>query len=219
MTNRPRTLLAVRKQQSIELNEFVKELTPILYLEAHKINLPNYIDKNDLVQEAWSRIFEHSESYDESKGASFKTWCINVARKRFLTVAKHEFRDKRMPKKIDGTIGHLVDLTGMNLKNNLEDPDHHIMYDDCIKTTRKKLRNLSRKVFDALLNPPDDLMNEIRLDRIQCLRAKHMKKRKKIPYEFAIKSRHLAHYFNVSPTAIIRAKGQIRSVIQQSMLM
>lgn len=199
--------------QKPHIDQVLRELTPMLYREARKIKRPSHTYTDDeLVQEALLHIYQNRNKYDENI-ASIQTWCLEISRRKFYNLAKQAFRNKYHPCDSEGNI---IPMTELNEEfvGTLPTVEDSIRSQEIITKTQKRLRVLSKKVFWALLTPPDELIEHVRKEYIQCLRKRHVGNRKKIPFAFDITNDNLATFFNVPYTSVIHAKDEIHNAMR-----
>jgi len=195
------------------INQVFTELEPVLMREARKIARPFFISDEDLVQEALSHIFANRNKYDETM-ASIKTWCIKVAKRKFYNVAKHHMRMKTSPQNIEGDIFFPIEYDDDSMGDNphVEDKIH---LNQLVEKIERRLHKLSKEVFWALLLPPDELIEQVRQDRIETLRERKVGEREKVPFTFNITNESLATYLNRPYSAVVKAKDDISYAIKK----
>ena len=223
IVRKPRPKLYPRPKQ-LEQEEIVKtfvDIQPALMREASKIYKPAYISDKDLVQEAYVKILKYINTYDSTK-ASFKHWCITVAKNNFYTVTLGAFRkdykyspdNKPKHVSIDDCYDHISPTTQYHPFSNNVDWD--IRYKELIERTRIKLKPFAREVFEALLEPPEELIEQVKRNRIQKLREKRTGSTKNIPFEFIARNQHLADHFRVEYKTIVKSKSEISKALEKA---
>lgn len=206
-----------------EFENIVREIHPLLMFEANKITKPYYIDPEDLVQEALLKLFKNRSVYNSNKGASPITWFLHIAINQFQSVAKTEFRKKRVPQgiNIQKSFMELSDLENVEKFQPLDKPfapfenevEYDMRYKEIVKRTETRLSKFAKEVFQALIEPPDKLIQAIEENIKKKEEDKKKGKSVKVPFHFAITSKHLAEYFEVPRHKITQAKDTINNAI------
>jgi len=201
----------------------IQELRPFLMREAGKVSIPSFIDKEDLVQEAYLKMFKNLDKYDETR-ASIKTWCMYIARKNFLNTAVTAFRkdSKYTPKdpkqhvKIEVMKNQDISVDKIKSYPYSCQAKWDYRYKEILEHTEKRLKPFARRVLHSLLTPPEELVNKIKNDRIQKMRERHVGLISNLPFEFVIRNNHLAEFFHVPYYKIARAKDEIYAAINDA---
>jgi hypothetical protein len=240
MVNRtPRPKCAQRNKEylnDIHFPQVAKELTPLLFKCASKISRPYYIDNSDLVQEALAHIFCNRDKYDETM-SSIMTWCITVAKNKFINIASTGFRDKRCAKDADNNVlgnanfDEIIYFSaddGGCLSNAVVFPtiEDDIHERELISKTKNILRGFSKQVLEIYLNPPDDLVTLVNIrETRQGYRVKRINNQNvssgvqdkhKAPFSFHIDNESLAIFMNVSKNKVAKAKDEIYGALRKA---
>ena len=212
----PRQKSKTTKLTENELLNAIMALKPSLTREASKIFKPNFIDNEDLVQEACLKMLKNYDKYDSEK-ASLHTWCMMVARKNFYNTALTAFRkdSKHTPDdhQIHVSFDVMPNIPIQKAYPHRCDAEWNIRYDEIVKRTTIRLKPFAKKIFESLLEPPEDLIKHVKESRIQKLRERRAGASKNVPFEFVIRNQHLAEYFDVAYTQITKAKDEINNAM------
>jgi RNA polymerase sigma factor (sigma-70 family) len=195
---------------------------------AYHISRPYYIDAEDLVQEAFIKIYRNRDKYDGNLNASLKTWLVNVALRHFYSIAITEYRMKRVPQGM-----HLC-KSMVSIDNNDENPilsvssfnrpfipydneiEYELRYKEIIERTELRLKPFARKVFSALLEPPQQLIDKVFQSQKQFIANRESGISTKVPFQFSITAQHLAEYFGVPKYKITKTKNTINDAIKKA---
>lgn len=206
-----------------EFQMILEKIYPYLMTAAKKIVKPPYIDPEDLVQEACIKILRNRDSYTSNRGASPITWLLHIAYNQFQSIAKTEFRKKRVPQGINISKS-FVDITdaevieSYHLTNNPFAPfenetEYEMRYQEIIERTLTRLPSFAKKVFFAILYPPEELIDSIKKN----IEKKEEERRNgmsvKVPMHFSITSKQLAEHFDVPRNKIAQAKDTINDAM------
>jgi len=209
-----------------ELQQILQQIYPYLMSAARKIVKPHYIDPEDLVQEAYLKILKNKGSYNSTRGASPITWLLHIAINQFQSVANTEFRKKRVPQGINISKS-FVDIADIELVEKFQVSDNpyapyenEIEYDmrfhEIIERTEVRLPGFAKQVFQALVDPPEQLIEAVKNNIEKKEEEKREGKAVKIPAHFVVTSKHLAEHFGVPRHKIAQAKDAINDAMMKA---
>ena len=185
----------------------IEKILPLLYQVAATIARPPHIDDDDLVQEACLHLFRNRHNFDGSI-ATLNTWCVTVARRRFLNIAKRSYGSTRYPKTTNGELSRFVSLSGVAEITPTKDLSafDKIRFDQIIERIKKKLPPFAKRIFMLYIEMPDEFL--------MYLESVGATENGSIHF---ITNQHLVEYLSSSYGKILAAKRNIKEVIKESL--
>ena len=186
--------------------ERIQKILPLLYKVAATISRPKHIDDDDLVQEACMHLFRNRHNFDGSI-ATLNTWCVTVARRRFLNIAKRSYGSTRYPKNINGELARFVSLSGVAeiTPSNDISPYDKIKFEQSLDRVKKRLPKFARQIFMLYIEMPDDFLQYLEKVGATDNGSIHF-----------ITNQHLVDYLGSSYGKILAAKRKIKEAINES---
>ncbi|MCR5485571.1 MAG: sigma-70 family RNA polymerase sigma factor [Clostridiales bacterium] len=129
----------------------IERMTPTVKMLASGISSP-LVEKDDLIQEGLIGLFSAVNTYDASKGASFKTYARTCILNRMITAVRKNLRSSDVP----SDFLFSIDEPGLQLTDPDSDPQK-IVSDQAevsrvMETVDKQLSELERKVLNLYLS-------------------------------------------------------------------
>jgi len=231
---KPRPKCTQRNKQFLldndHFSQVCQELSPLMYKHARRIYRAHYIKDEDMVQEAFTHIFANREKYDDNL-SSIMTWCMKVARNKFLNIAADGFRDKRCPKDEDKralnpiNFEDLLCFSDTEHSSFVEQPsvEDKIHENEIIDRTKKRLNEFACKMFELYISPPPDLIDMIdkrmtaqRARVIHINRQTNNQELHKAASIMSIDNKSMAVYLNVNMSKVAKAKDQIYGALRSA---
>lgn len=190
-------------------DDTAKQLAPALMAEARKIRTPTYIGPEDLVQEAMLQLFTRRKAFDTER-KRFRAWSLAVARNRYLTLALTAWRARRQaPTSVPWT-DELAERPELPRSEN--EGFLRLRYHELVEEIESRLKPTARRVFRAMVDQPEELLEAVRREHHQALRRYHTGRRGNRPTTLRLSNQVLADHLELSYATVASAKQEIERV-------
>lgn len=156
----------------------------------------------DIKQELWIALLGAQKSYDETQGASFKTYFYGAMQWHMRTWAReniHRRFQEIIGKSLDAELSEDGDSFGAILASDDELPDEIVIREDLWDTAMAKLKPATRTFMEILRDPPPSLLAE--LDHIKAKSVFAKSRGIPMPFSNRITSKLILDLMGVSKPA------------------
>lgn len=119
----------------------------------------------DIKQELWIALINAQSSYDETKGAAFKTYFYGAMQWHMRTWAReniHTRQQEIFAKSLDAQISEDGDTFAQIIPSADPAPEDIVIEENLWEAAMRLLKPQTRIFMELLRNPPDALLNEVR---------------------------------------------------------
>lgn len=192
--------------------ERINKLSPMIRDLASSMNLPPWLDKEDLIQEAWIHLYKQRNKFDGTKSC-LSTWCWHVTRNCIINHASRAFSRRRYPTLANTKTFMQFASFEESYVPVKQNTTSHVYYRQLVERVRKLLcssiymkdvspgvRTIARKMFDLYVHPTDEFLDFVKQDKTTDVR-----------------NYHFVEFLDTSFSKVVKARKEIKRALRDVM--